>query len=87
MTGGGSISGRPSTAGAASFVVRVRTRSVLQATKPLFYHRYPPPPPLVIQTVSLPDTTAELLYTQTLQATGGVPLHLEFSLAEVSELE
>jgi hypothetical protein len=73
MTGGGSISGRPSTAGAGSFVVRVKDSLGTSSTKPLFIIVAQPPPPLVIQTVSLPDTTAERLYSQTLQATGGVP--------------
>jgi hypothetical protein len=73
MTGGGIISGRPSTAGAASFVVRVKDSLGTSSTKPLFIIVSQPPPPLVIQTVSLPDTTAERMYSQTLQATGGVP--------------
>jgi Putative Ig domain len=73
MTSGGNISGRPSTAGAASFVVRVKDSLGTSSTKPLFIIVAQPPPPLVIQTVSLPDTTAERPYSQTLLATGGVP--------------
>jgi hypothetical protein len=43
------------------------------STKSLFLIVAPPPPPLVIQTISLAETTAERPYSQSLQATGGVP--------------
>ncbi|MFY9553741.1 MAG: Ig domain-containing protein, partial [Blastocatellia bacterium] len=72
MSTDGKISGRPSTAGATSFVVRVRDSLGTSSTKSLFLIVAQPPPPLVIQTISLPDTTAERAYSQTLQATGGV---------------
>jgi hypothetical protein len=73
MTGSGNISGRPSTAGSTSFVVRVKDTLGTSSTKPFFIIVTQPPPPLLIQTVSLPDTTAERPYSQTLQASGGVP--------------
>lgn len=72
MTGAGVISGRPSTAGATSFLVRVKDSLGTSSTKSLFLVVAQPPPPLVIQTISLPETTAERAYSQTLQATGGV---------------
>ena len=73
MTTSGIISGRATTVGAMSFVVRVRDSLGTSSTKSLFLIVAPPPPPLVIQTVSLPETTAERPYTQSVQATGGVP--------------
>jgi len=73
MTADGAISGRPSTPGATSFVVSVKDSLGTTSTKSLLIIIAQPPPPLVIQTISLPDTTAERPYTQTLQATGGVP--------------
>jgi hypothetical protein len=73
MNGDGLISGRPTTAGATTFVVRVKDSTGTSSTKPLFIIVTQPPPPLVIQTLSLPETTAERPYSQTLQATGGVP--------------
>jgi Putative Ig domain len=69
----GVIAGRPSTAGSTSFVVRVKDSLGTSSTKSLFLTVTQPPPPLVIQTISLPDTTAERVYSQTLQASGGVP--------------
>jgi hypothetical protein len=72
MTGDGAIAGRPSTPGATSFVVSVKDSLGTSSTKSLFIIIAQPPPPLVIQTISLPDTTAERPYTQTLQASGGV---------------
>ncbi|MEK6410394.1 MAG: putative Ig domain-containing protein [Acidobacteriota bacterium] len=72
LSGDGKISGRPSTAGATSFVVRLKDSLGTSSTKSLFLLVTQPPPPLVIQTVSLPETTAERAYSQTLQATGGV---------------
>ncbi len=73
MNGSGLISGRPTTVGTTSFVVRLKDSLGTSSTKPLFIIVFQPPPPLVIQTVSLPDTTAERPYSQLLQATGGVP--------------
>ena len=73
MTAGGLISGRATTAGATSFVVRVKDSLGTSSTRALFLIVTQPPPPLVIQTISLPETTAERSYSQTLQATGGVP--------------
>lgn len=76
MTGDGAISGRPSTPGATSFVVTLKDSLGTSSTKSLFIIVTQPPPPLVIQTISLPDTTAERSYTQTLQASGGVPPYI-----------
>jgi Putative Ig domain len=73
MSNGGVISGRATTAGATSFVIRVRDSLGTSSTKSLFLIVTQPPPPLVIQTVSLPETTAERPYSQGLQASGGVP--------------
>jgi hypothetical protein len=73
MTASGMISGRATTAGATSFVVRVKDSLGTSSTKSLFLIVSQPPPPIVIQTVSLADTTAERPYSQSLQATGGVP--------------
>jgi hypothetical protein len=67
------ISGRPTTPGTTAFTVRVRDSVGTISTRQLFIVVTQPPPPLVIQTVSLADTTAERTYSQTLQATGGVP--------------
>jgi hypothetical protein len=73
MNGNGVISGRPTTAGSTSFVARVKDSLGTSTTKPFFLIVSQPPPPLVIQTISLAETTAERPYSQTLQATGGVP--------------
>jgi len=73
MTIDGAISGRPSTPGTTSFVITLKDSLGTSSTKPFFIVVAQPPPPLVIQTISLPDTTAERPYTQTLQAIGGVP--------------
>jgi len=73
MSNAGVISGRATTSGATSFVLRVKDSLGTSSTKSLFLIVSPPPPPLLIQTISLPDTTAERPYSQTLQAGGGVP--------------
>ena len=73
MNAAGVITGRAITQGAFSFVIRVRDSLGTASTKSLFLIVTSPPPPLVIQTISLPDTTAERPYTQNLQASGGVP--------------
>lgn len=73
MTASGMISGRATTVGVGSFVVRLKDSLGTSSTKSFFVVVTQPPPPLVIQTVSLGDTTAERPYSQTLQATGGVP--------------
>ncbi len=72
MTSGGVISGRPTTVGATTFVIKLKDSLGTSTTKTLFIIVSPPPPPLVIQTLSLPETTAERPYSQALQATGGV---------------
>ena len=72
MSQGGIISGRATTSGATSFVVRLTDSVGTSSTKSLFLIVAPPPPPLVIQTVSLSETTAERDYSQSLVAVGGV---------------
>jgi hypothetical protein len=73
MQSDGTISGRATTVGTVAFTVRVKDSIGTSSTKSLFIIVTLPPPPLVIQTVQLPETSAERSYTQTLQATGGVP--------------
>jgi hypothetical protein len=73
MSAEGAISGRANQAGATTFTVRVRDSIGTSSTKTLFIIVTLPPPPLTIQTVSLPETSAERSYSQTLHATGGVP--------------
>ncbi|HEV8487302.1 MAG TPA: putative Ig domain-containing protein [Blastocatellia bacterium] len=68
----GLISGRPTAQGSFPFTVRVRDSVGTSSTKTLFIIVSPPPLPLVIQTVQLPETPAERPYTQVLSATGGV---------------
>ncbi|HYP29901.1 MAG TPA: putative Ig domain-containing protein [Blastocatellia bacterium] len=69
----GNIAGRATTLGSVSFIVRLRDSLGTFTTKSLFIVVIPPPPPLVIQTISLPETFAERPYSQTLQASGGLP--------------
>ena len=73
MSAEGAITGRPTTVGSMSFTVRVKDSLGTLSTKPLFLTVALPPLPLLIQTISLPDTTAERPYSQSLQATGGLP--------------
>lgn len=73
MSAEGAITGRPTTVGSISFTVRVKDSLGTLSTKPLFLTVALPPLPLLIQTISLPDTTAERPYSQSLQATGGLP--------------
>jgi hypothetical protein len=73
MTGEGVISGRASQAGSTTFTVRVRDSIGTSSVKTLFIIVALPPPPLTIQTISLPETSAERPYSQRLQAAGGVP--------------
>lgn len=68
----GSITGRANLAGATSFTVRVKDSLGTSSVKSFFITVVLPPPPLVIQTIQLPETTAERPYSQTLQASGGV---------------
>ena len=68
----GDITGRATSLGAASFVLRLRDSLGTSTTKSFFIVVVPPPPPLVIQTLSLPETFAERDYSQTLRASGGV---------------
>jgi putative Ig domain-containing protein/Big-like domain-containing protein len=72
MTSEGIISGRATTSGVGSFTVRVRDALGTSTVKALFIVVSTPPPPLVILTVSLPETSAERFYSQTLVAAGGV---------------
>ncbi len=68
----GLISGRPIGQGTFPFTVRVRDSVGTSSAKTLFIIVNPPPAPLVIQTVQLPETSAERPYTQVLTASGGV---------------
>lgn len=69
----GAITGRATLTGSSSFIIRVKDSLGTSTTKTLFLTVAPPPAPLVILTISLPETTAERAYSQTLQAGGGVP--------------
>jgi len=69
----GVISGTPVSPGVGSFSVRVKDSLGTSSIRSLFITVTLPPPPLVILTVSLPETTAEKFYGQTLIASGGVP--------------
>lgn len=69
----GSITGRANQAGATTFTVRVKDSLGTSSVKSFFITVVLPPPPLVIQTIQLPETSAERPYSQTLQASGGVP--------------
>ncbi len=68
----GVISGRPTSFGSTTFTIRVRDAVGTTSVKQFFLAVGPPPPPLVIQTVQLPEASAERPYNQTLQASGGV---------------
>jgi len=69
----GTITGRPNVAGTTTFTVRLKDSLGTSSVKSFFITVLIPPPPLVIQTQQLPETSAERPYTQTLQVTGGVP--------------
>lgn len=73
LSADGSITGRANQVGASGFVVRLKDSLGTSSLKSFFIIVIPPPPPLVIQTVQLPETSAERSYSQTLQASGGVP--------------
>ena len=73
MSTQGVISGQATSAGVGAFNVRVRDSLGTSTVKALFITVNVPPPPLVILTVSLPETSAERFYSQTLFASGGVP--------------
>ena len=73
LSADGSITGRANQAGATSFTVRVRDSLGTSSVRTFFITVVLPPPPLVIQTIQLPETSAERSYSQTLQASGGVP--------------
>ncbi len=73
LTPTGDISGRATAVFTASFIIRVRDAIGTSSVKQLSLTVIQPPPPLIISTTSLPETSAERSYSQTLQATGGVP--------------
>jgi len=73
MSAEGVITGRANATGATTFTVRLKDSLGTSSIKQLFIIVVPPPPPLVIQTIQLPETSAERPYSQSLQATGGVP--------------
>jgi hypothetical protein len=68
----GLISGQSASIGSAVFIVRVLDALGTSSTKQFFITTVVPPPPLVIQTVQLPETSAQRPYAQQLQASGGV---------------
>lgn len=68
----GLISGRSASIGTAVFIARVLDGLGTSSTKQFFINTLPPPPPLVIQTVQLPETSAQRPYSQQLQASGGI---------------
>ncbi|MCI0370337.1 MAG: putative Ig domain-containing protein, partial [candidate division NC10 bacterium] len=71
LSGGGVLSGAPSTAGTSNFTVRV-TDSVGASDTQVLSLTINPPPPLNITTTSLPAGTVGAPYSQTLAATGGM---------------
>ncbi len=73
MTSAGVISGTPTTIGSTTFTVRVQDSIGTTSLQTLFITVTQPPPPLVILTTHLPETTADQGYSQTLSAAGGVP--------------
>ncbi|MEK6301846.1 MAG: putative Ig domain-containing protein [Acidobacteriota bacterium] len=73
MSAQGVISGTAASAGVGTFTVRAKDTLGTSTVKSLFITVTLPPPPLVILTVSLPETSAEKFYSQTLFASGGVP--------------
>jgi len=77
ITGGGAITGTPSSAGTSSFTVRVADSVGAVATKALSITIAIPPS---ITTSALPGGTVGTAYSQTLAATGGTA-PLTFSLA------
>lgn len=83
MNAQGDITGRATTVGSASFTVKLTDSLGTSSTRPLFIIVVQPPPPLTITTLSLPETTAERSYSQTLQASGGLPPY-SWSLASGS---
>jgi hypothetical protein len=73
MNTAGLITGRATQLGAAVFTARVRDATGTTTSRALLINVQPPPPPVVINTVQLPESAAQTRYTQTLQASGGLP--------------
>jgi subtilisin family serine protease len=67
----GVVSGTPTTAGTASFTVKVTDSASQSDTQDLSLAVAPPP--LTITTTSLPAGAVGVAYSQTLEATGGTP--------------
>jgi glucose/arabinose dehydrogenase len=70
-TSTGIISGVPTTAGLSTFTILVEDANLENTTQGLSIKINPPP--VVIQTTSLPDAPVNQGYSQTLQASGGIP--------------
>ena len=68
----GVISGMPTGGGSGSFTFQVADAAGMTATQALTV-TVNPPPALAVSTTSLPAGTMSTAYSQTLQATGGVP--------------
>ncbi|HMG33135.1 MAG TPA: putative Ig domain-containing protein [Blastocatellia bacterium] len=73
MNSAGLVTGRATQLGAATFTARVRDAVGTTTSRTILMVVQPPPPPLTITTQQLGDTTADRPYSQSLQATGGVP--------------
>ncbi len=71
LSSGGALTGTPSAAGTFTFTARVADGSSQQASRQ--YSIVVAPPPLSLDTVSLPNATVSTAYTTTLSASGGTP--------------
>ncbi|MBZ5667485.1 MAG: Ig domain-containing protein [Acidobacteriia bacterium] len=69
----GIISGIPTGAGSATVTFQVADATGVTASSQAITITVNPPPPLTITTASLPGAALATAYSQTLQATGGVP--------------
>ena len=71
--GNGSIQGTPSTSGAFNFSVQLNDGNGHSSSQNLSLYIAPASSPLQVGTTYLPNATNGVLYSQTLQATGGQP--------------
>lgn len=69
--GNGSIQGTPSTSGTFNFSVQLNDGNGHSSSQNLSLYIAPASSPLQVATTSLPNATNGILYSQTLQATGG----------------
>ncbi len=70
-SGGGQISGTPTTAGSSNFTVQVNDSNNVITSKAFALTIFPPP--LITTNSPLPPGTVKVPYSQTLVATGGAP--------------